>query len=362
MKEKKIFFKFIVLYIYKKIINILFFQRVFFKKKLNKEIINIFFGGAYSGSKGGTLVKVKRLKQYFKEDRLNFNIVYLLSNSIYYDFKYLQKIKNIIPIIHNQNGVFYTSWYAGDCNIENKKMSKQLHISDYVLFQSKFCKLSSDTYLGVREKNFEIVYNAVDLKKFSPSKINFEINDIKILMTGTFRPYMIKGVESAINAIAILKKKYQICLTIAGFVDNFSKNYLEKLIIKNKLENNINFTGTYDQEVAEKIYRANDIYFFFVQNPPCPNALIEAIACGLPAIYSDSGSAKEIVEKGGIGVTCPLSWEEFYFLDENEIAKSTEQIINNYSYFSKQARISAMNKHDINSWILKHQQIFKNYL
>ena len=243
MRENKKFFKIIILFFYKKIINVLFFQRVLFLRNRNKKLINIFFGGAYSGNKGGTLVKVKRLKEYFKEDRLNFNIVYLLSNSIYYDFKYLQKLKYIIPIIHNQNGVFYRSWYAGDCDAENRKMAQQLHLSDYVLFQSKFCKISSDKYLGYREKNFEIVYNAVDLIKFSQTDRDFEVGDIKILMTGTFRSYMIKGLHSAINAISLLKKNYKISLTIAGFVDFFSKNYLEKLIIKKKLEKIIKFTG-----------------------------------------------------------------------------------------------------------------------
>jgi glycosyltransferase involved in cell wall biosynthesis len=54
------------------------------------------------------------------------------------------------------------------------------------------------------------------------------------------------------------------------------------------------------QEVAS-LLRNHDIFITASKNDPCSNALIEALACGLPAIYRYSGGHPEIVGKAGLG-------------------------------------------------------------
>jgi glycosyltransferase involved in cell wall biosynthesis len=54
------------------------------------------------------------------------------------------------------------------------------------------------------------------------------------------------------------------------------------------------------REVAE-ILRANDVYFAPSRDDPCSNALLEALACGLPASYLRSGGHPELVGEAGIG-------------------------------------------------------------
>jgi glycosyltransferase involved in cell wall biosynthesis len=53
-------------------------------------------------------------------------------------------------------------------------------------------------------------------------------------------------------------------------------------------------------EVAE-ILRAHDAYLAASRDDPCSNALLEALACGLPAAYLRSGGHPELVGDGGIG-------------------------------------------------------------
>ncbi len=48
------------------------------------------------------------------------------------------------------------------------------------------------------------------------------------------------------------------------------------------------------------ILREHDIYITASQNDPCSNALIEAMACGLPALYLDEGGHPELVRFGGL--------------------------------------------------------------
>ena len=77
----------------------------------------------------------------------------------------------------NQNGVFYPGWYTGNWEKKNLQMSIFYHASDYVFWQSKFCRYSANKFLGVRKGPGEILYNAVDLNHYKPKEKNKK-NDI----------------------------------------------------------------------------------------------------------------------------------------------------------------------------------------
>jgi glycosyltransferase involved in cell wall biosynthesis len=52
-------------------------------------------------------------------------------------------------------------------------------------------------------------------------------------------------------------------------------------------------------EVAREL-RRNDVYVAASRDDPCSNALLEALACGLPVAYLDSGGHPELVGEAGI--------------------------------------------------------------
>ncbi len=56
------------------------------------------------------------------------------------------------------------------------------------------------------------------------------------------------------------------------------------------------------QAVAEEL-RRHDLYIAASRNDPCSNALLEALACGLPAAYLDSGGHPELVGEAGLPFT-----------------------------------------------------------
>jgi glycosyltransferase involved in cell wall biosynthesis len=57
-------------------------------------------------------------------------------------------------------------------------------------------------------------------------------------------------------------------------------------------------------ELAE-IIRRQDVYLAASLNDPCSNALLEALACGLPAVYARSGGHPELVGAAGLGYDSP---------------------------------------------------------
>ena len=63
--------------------------------------------GAIKGDFGGPYVKIKKLNNFFPEIKSHFNIVYALSNFPNLTLRTINILKKKIPLILNQNGVFY---------------------------------------------------------------------------------------------------------------------------------------------------------------------------------------------------------------------------------------------------------------
>lgn len=53
------------------------------------------------------------------------------------------------------------------------------------------------------------------------------------------------------------------------------------------------------------LLRTQDVYLAASRDDPCSNALIEALACGLPAAYLRSGGHPELVGEGGVAFDEP---------------------------------------------------------
>src|SRR5215475_11252583 len=85
----------------------------------------VFYGGARPGDLGGTLVKVRLLQSRFPERRVGFSLLYVLSNGIYVPQIVLDRFRAAgVPVVLNQNGVFYPGWHPHGLERENARMAK----------------------------------------------------------------------------------------------------------------------------------------------------------------------------------------------------------------------------------------------
>jgi len=330
---------------------------------INNSGIKIYYGGAYKGDVGGPLVKVKRLAENFPEHRFDFNLLYCLSNSPYLSEGSLEKIKHKnIPIILNQNGVYFPGWYGNGWQKQNEKLKPAYHLADHVFWQSEFCQEAANKFLGKRKSSSEILYNAIDTAKFSPiNKVN---NEFTFLTTGVFIDSMLYRLIATIEAFYLFQKKQRDTrLTIAGYISKKSKVKINDLISTRELEKKITIFGSYSQAIAPSIYANSDAYIMLKHMDASPNVVIEAMACGLPVIYSASGGVPELVgQKAGIGLLVENSWESKPHAPEPQlIAEAMSRIMENQKAFSMHARSRAVGEFDLKKWIFKHEEIFLKY-
>ena len=354
-------------FFYQKYSDLKVFIEIFlnFSFKKNKDFNNrsykVYYAGAETRNIGGPYLKIKKLQKFFPEYKREFNLLYALSNSPKLTNRSITLLKKRkIPIILNQNGVFYPSWYEGNWKRQNLLMSKVYHSADYVFWQSNFCKKAADRFLGERIGAGEVLYNAIDTKKFYPLKKNSDYT-FRLLTTGNISKKNNYRVYSVIEAFKdIIKEKKNIHLYIAGVIEDF--DFFDGELDKLNIRRFITFLGPYSQKDAPKIYQKADAYITMSFQDNCPSAVIEAMSCGLPILYSSSGGIPELVGKdSGIGLKVSEDWEKVNVPTKKEIYEGILKIIDNKNSMSNYARDRAVKLFDINCWIKKHEEVFGKF-
>ena len=324
----------------------------------------VFYGGARAGSLGGARVKVQRLKSYFPEAYLGFSTIYSLSNCPYMNSASIRTAKKQkTPIIHNQNGVFYPSWFQGDWKTENEKISAVYLQADYVFWQSNFCKVCADKFLGKRSGPGEVLYNAVDTNVFVPSR-NRKLDDhFTFLINGKIDLHLGYRVLLPLEAIMQLISEGIKCkLLIAGFLDPKVKQRAEHMIAERNMDQFVSFLGAYSQQQAPLIYQQADASIMIKQNDPCPNTVIEAMSCGLPIVYSNTGGLPEMVGVNcGFPVPCEENFFKFCVPEQEALSAALKEATNKGNDKKANARARAVDVFNIENWIERHNIVFKEY-
>jgi glycosyltransferase involved in cell wall biosynthesis len=158
------------------------------------------------------------------------------------------------------------------------------------ILQSKY-SLQKHLELGFEFKNPIIVINAPDSTIFfRPEHSEFSLNRKTRLIASSWSDNQKKGAD-----------------VYTWLDEHLDWRYYEFTFIGNspvKFKNIRMVAPMPSKELAEQL-RDHDIYITASQNDPCSNSLIEALTCGLPAIYLKSGGHPEIVGQGGLGFDAP---------------------------------------------------------
>ena len=322
--------------------------------------IRIFYGGARAGDIGGPLVKVKRLREQFPECRLGFTVVYALSNAPYLPGFALRAIKaRDIPIVVNQNGVFYPAWYGGNWRAMNAEMAPAYHFANYVFWQSAFCRRAADNFLGKRQGPGEVLYNAVDTAHFKPAGRQ-PSRPFAFLLTGKIDAHLFYRIEASLKGLAAARAKgLDGRLILAGWFADDALRRTNEMARALGVTNAVSYAGSYTQEQAPSVYQQADAYVMLKHNDPCPNTVLEAMACGLPVVYSDTGGVHELVgEDSGIAVPCEEDWERPRWPDADAVATAMMAVAENHDRLAAAARKRATDRFDIVPWIERHRAMF----
>lgn len=162
--------------------------------------------------------------------------------------------------------------------------------------------------IGISPDKVVWLPNSVDLKFFRPasmdeknmtrSKYGFAHDHTMVLFVG--RIEAVKGADLLLNSWFHLpiEKRSQVQLILVG--DGSARLDLEKQVSSRSTNEGIIFAGI--QNNVRDWYWMADLFILPSRAEGQSNALVEAMACGLPVVCSDVGGAKDLVMPGQSGL------------------------------------------------------------
>ncbi|HNW97300.1 MAG TPA: glycosyltransferase [Bacteroidales bacterium] len=208
--------------------------------------------------------------------------------------------------------------FPGSSFFAKKVLKYNLSKSDHIMATSNALAQETKKYTS---KKINVIPFGVDTEKFfkNVKKILFNENDIVI---GTIKTLeKVYGIDYLIKAFAKLKEKnkglsLKLLIVGSGSCEQEYKNLVKELGIKP----DVIFTGYVDHCDIVKYYNNIDVFVVSSIRESFGVSVLEASACELPVVVTDTGGLPEVVEKNKTGMIVPVK-------DIDEIVNALELLI-----------------------------------
>jgi glycosyltransferase involved in cell wall biosynthesis len=208
-----------------------------------------------------------------------------LFNSFNFDFRRLRRlVRDDCRMVHRVDGPI--GLYRGFDDGTDARIGEINHeFADATVVQSRF-SLESHAALGIDLVSPALIVNAVDPGIFGPPADREALAARRVrLITASWSDNANKGGD----VLHWLDRNLDWERYEMTFVGRTEERYERIRVI-----------GPIASEPLADALRRHDVYIAPSLNDPCSNALLEGLACGLPAAYRSSGGHPELVGEGGL--------------------------------------------------------------
>jgi colanic acid/amylovoran biosynthesis glycosyltransferase len=221
---------------------------------------------------------------------------------------------HLLPLIREWENPSIVSFHGADVTVDMNKPAyreatqQMLAVVKLVLVRSESLRRAL-TDLGCDPKKIEVQRTGIPLPEFPFRERSFPKNgEWRFVQAG--RLIEKKGVPITLRAFAVFLDRYpNATLTIAG--EGPLLGELQKLAGELSIDGDVSFTGFISQEQLRDIYYRSHIFLHPSQTghdgnqEGIPNAMLEAMASGLPVFATQHGGIPEAIENGVSGVLVP---------------------------------------------------------
>jgi len=194
----------------------------------------------------------------------------------------------------------------------------------------------------------DVIPNGVELDRFYPAENAEKSEEIRLLTVG--RLSVTKRIEMLIEAVEILHRTAcKVRLTVVG--GGQMEQQLRKIAAERELRDVIKITGRMDSKKMPEVYRQSDIFISASMQEGMSNAMLEAMASGLPIVTTRCEGLAELINGNGIIVE-----------QENieDIAKAIKQLVDD-TELRKQMSTAARKQAEKFDWANVAQRYIEQY-
>lgn len=222
-------------------------------------------------------------------------------------------------------------------------------LADHVIYQSQFINRWWDDWYKPARVPSSVIMNGVDLTRYTPHGLHERPSGHYRLLVveGSLAGGQNHGVFNAAHLATALSKKSKMELMIVGRVDGRTRNKLS-----DQTAFRLKFMDSIPRDHIPWLMRSSQALFSAEVNPPCPNSVIEALACGLPVVGFDTGSLSEIVQ-GDAGRLVPYGADPWKLEkpDIPTLANAAIDVLEDQDRFRKSARQRAESVFDVEKMV-----------
>jgi glycosyltransferase involved in cell wall biosynthesis len=214
-------------------------------------------------------------------------------------------------------------------------------IATHILYQSEFSKKWWEDWYGPTHVLSTVIRNGVDLVAYSPDGPQQRpVERFRLLVVeGSLGGGYDMGLDNAICLAETLQETHSFPMELM-VVGRITEEHRERVQARSKVP--ILWAGGVPRERIPEIDRSAYLLFSADINPACPNAVIEALACGLPVAAFDTGALNELV-LGDSGRLVPYGTDlwNLELPDIPALAAASVEILRAQEHFRKSARAQA---------------------
>jgi glycosyltransferase involved in cell wall biosynthesis len=250
-----------------------------------------------------------------------------------------QRGQRIVQRLDGVNWVQRVRWAGAKYTVRAEYGNAMLafirgRFADHVIYQSQFIRKWWEDWYGAAKVPATVIINGVDLQTYTPEGEHNRPTDRfrLLLLEGSLAGGLNSGLFHAVALAEKLSANFPMEVVVAGKVDDATQRSLQSKVP-------VRFLGTIPREKIPALARSSHMMYSAEVNPPCPNSVIESLACGLPVIGFDSGSLKELVTEDA-GCIVPYGGDPWKLEtpDISALALSAEKILTQQDQFRTAAR------------------------
>ncbi|MFC2156285.1 N-acetyl-alpha-D-glucosaminyl L-malate synthase BshA [Acidobacteriota bacterium] len=207
-------------------------------------------------------------------------------------------------------------------------------------------------------RDIRVIYNFIDEQRTLQENNTCNRNDYaphqeKILMhASNFRP--VKRVADVVRIFDYVRKHIPSKLMLIG--DGPERLFIQQLVKELKLSDDVYFLG--EQDHIEPLYFCADLFLLPSEQESFGLSALEAMACGVPVIASNTGGLPEVISQGETGYLFPVGDVTGMSNQALELLTDTES----FSLFKKQARRRALQFFNADQVIAQYEELYQEIL